>query len=198
MSAETRAIPGTNREGFVPLDAVRARARELAPSEFVAIYFAPVLHVQALPGAAHREGTGTDDAERSFRRTQLADDEPDAAPGAGPIPDSGRYHDRLGFLLKRPGNPFPQMISLGRAMNNDLVVVLETISKMHGYFLLEGSDRWCYTDHRSTNGSAVNGDRLKTGEKRPLRDGDLIRLGFEVQATFRSPGSLHTLLTGMA
>ncbi len=87
------------------------------------------------------------------------------------------------------------MVSLGRVATNDVVVSLETVSKLHGYFLKEG-EGWLYTDYRSTNGTLLNGKVVEKAAKVPLSDGDRIRLGSELEATFLAPGSLHDLLLG--
>lgn len=105
-----------------------------------------------------------------------------------------RYQDRCGFLTKRPGNPFPRMISLGRAANSDLVVAVDSVSKFHGSFTGAGEE-WSFTDEESTNGSRVNGRELEPRRKRELKDGDVLLFGLEVQAVFFLPASLHAHLS---
>ena len=46
-------------------------------------------------------------------------------------PGQGRIPDRLLAVAKRPGAPFPHMISAGRAPNNDVVLPYGTVSKLH-------------------------------------------------------------------
>ena len=64
-----------------------------------------------------------------------------------------------------------------------------------GHFLHEG-DKWIYQDKGSTNGTIVDGKRLKPEEKVPLNDGSRFRLGLELTATFLLPASLHTRAKG--
>ncbi len=101
-----------------------------------------------------------------------------------------RYHGRATFVAKRPGNPFPNMVSIGRATSNDIVIALETISKLHGYFLRE-NDAWYYTDYQSTNGTVINDKRVEKGEKRLVQDGDRMELGLDIGAVFLLPRSLY-------
>src|SRR5207302_1417787 len=122
-------------ERFLALDTVRHLVRRIPQDEFVSKY-GPSIQFSALgDGDASESDDGTKSskgksrtsaAEKSIRRTLAHDDKGAAA----------AYHDRVAFLTKRPGNPFPQMVSIGRAMNNDIVILLETISKLHGYFWL--------------------------------------------------------------
>jgi hypothetical protein len=70
-------------------------------------------------------------------------------------------------LRKRPKNPFAHMVTVGRAENNDIVLPFGTVSKFHGYFLLE-SEGWSFVDAGSTNGTRVDVLRLKAKEPRRL------------------------------
>lgn len=105
------------------------------------------------------------------------------------------YDRRVGILAKRPKNLFPHMISVGRAMTSDLVYLVDTVSKFHGYFVhQEGS--WSFTDQRSSNGTTLNGERMEAGSSRKLADGDKLSLGVTVETQFLSPGSLYDVLHG--
>lgn len=91
---------------------------------------------------------------------------------------------------KRAGsNPFEHMITLGRALNNDLVFDHANVSKFHAYLRLHG-DRWTVSDARSLNGTFVDGVRL-VEEAQPLRDGGVIRLGDGVTCVFLEATSLY-------
>jgi len=177
-------------EGFVTLATIRARAKS-APSaeDFARTCPGPVLLVteelagaSELPGPAPKSPSGS-----GFLIVTLEGQKGGAA--------ARRYHGRLVFVAKRPGNPFPNMISIGRATSNDIVFALETISKLHGYFLREG-DVWFYTDYQSTNGTIVNDRKVQKGEKRLVTDGDRFELGLDVKAQFLHPGSLYERIRG--
>jgi hypothetical protein len=182
-----RAIPGLDAGGFIALTALRGTARRLKLEDFSRIFFAPALLVTAIDvGDEVEAAAGVDPSEvlspveRSFRRTMTESDGGDAS----------AYHEKVAFLAKRPGNPFPDMVSIGRAMNSDIVVSLGTISKVHGFFRNE-KDGWSYSDAQSTNGTLVDGKRLESGSKASLRDGTRIRFGLEIVATLLLPESIY-------
>jgi hypothetical protein len=185
----------TEPEGFVSLATLRAKARAChRPSDFIGACAGPALLVLEDLGAAAT---------------------PSGTPPAGPTPSSSshfqlvtleggsgatsaavkRYHGRVGFIAKRPGNPFPNMISIGRSTSNDVVFALDTISKLHGYFLRE-SDGWFYSDYQSTNGTAINSRKVEKGEKRRLFDGDRLQIGLDLTAQFLSPETLYDHVRG--
>lgn len=175
------SVPGADREGFVPVESLRTAARDLAHSQFLQTYPAPGLLVSpaaeavALPEA-------TDDTKRRSLQTL-------AARSSAAV----RYMDRVGLLVKRPGSPFPGMISVGRAANNDVVLAVNSVSKFHGYFACRRG-LWTFTDHESTNGTTLNGKRLEPGEGVQVNDGDRLRFGLEIEALFLLPESLYTRL----
>ncbi len=83
---------------------------------------------------------------------------------------------RVAPVRKRPGNPFPDRISIGRARNCDIVLRLSYISKLHAHFLVSGpSLRLC--DQRSANGTAINGTALRAGRPTRVGLGDKIEFG---------------------
>ena len=91
---------------------MRAEALRLNREEFLSRYPNPVLWVTPPPGTAGvsaQESNPVDPVE-SYRRTILQDDSLDADPAA-----AAAYLDRVAPLDKRPNNPFPNMISVGRA-----------------------------------------------------------------------------------
>ena len=178
-------------DGFVSLEALKARAKKMTKTEFVASCAGPALVVTGDEGSASSPGAAAGPGGSSFLIVTLEGASSQAAVAAK------RYLGRVVFLAKRPGNPFPNMISLGRATSNDIVIPLETISKLHGYFLREG-DAYFYTDYQSTNGSLVNGKKLDKGEKRLLSDGDRMKLGLDVNAVFLMPATLYARVHGGA
>lgn len=105
-----------------------------------------------------------------------------------------RYLNRVAFLCKRPGNPFAHLVSIGRSMSNDIAIAVDSVSKVHGYFALDG-ERWCFTDHGSTNGSLLNDQPLEAGSKHCLVDGDVLQLGLEVTLEYFSPARLYERAT---
>jgi len=195
------AVPAPSRdaEGFVTLEALRAYGRSVSTEAFAAQFPAPALQVTAVE--AKRLGGGPQEptvVERSIRPTIVSEEEEDVPSRRrtqrfGTETGATRYQKKVAFLVKRPGNPFPQMISVGRAMNNDVALMLGSVSKMHGFFMLEGQT-WSFTDRRSTNGTTLNGTRLEPDKKYPIKDGETLRIGLELVATFLVPQSLYLRL----
>lgn len=180
MAVEQRLVPGLDPDGFIQAGTLRTHAAQ-GPDGFVKTYRAPALLMTIDPAGSRDTSADSKAATRSV--PQLLTIAGQNSGGA-----ARRYVDKVAFLTKRPGNMFPNMISLGRATSNDVVLQLETVSKLHGYFVQEG-DSWTYSDHRSTNGTVLNGRKLEK-QKVVLQDGDLLRFGTDVAAVFLHPRSL--------
>lgn len=184
-------LSGLDSDGFATVERLRIQARR-GEAEFALVYPVPALLLEITAEATDRVQRAVGDRERSFARTAAASlDEVDAAePG-----DIARYVGRVVFLAKRPGNPFPEMITVGRALNNDIAFVIGSISKVHGYFRQEPG-RWSFTDQRSRNGTSHGGRRLASGVAVVLQDGDRLEFGPDIACTFLLPVSLARRLTG--
>jgi hypothetical protein len=96
------------------------------------------------------------------------------------------------FLKKTQLNPFPNMITVGRAENNDVCLPLPSISKMHAYFM--GSQTWRVFDQRSTNGTFMDSTPLAKGESAVVNDGCLLGFGADALAKFFLPKSLYAFV----
>lgn len=176
-------------DGFFSIEKLRARAKS-APS--------PADFARGCPGPAllitedAKKGDGGPKEKPGGSSSFLIVTLEGKATGTSGVT---RYLKRAAFIAKRPGNPFPNMVSLGRATSNDIVIALETVSKLHGYFLREG-DQWFYTDYQSTNGTIINDQRVERSEKRLLADGDRFQIGLDVKGQFLSPVSLYERVRG--
>jgi len=76
---------------------------------------------------------------------------------------------RLVLPVRKVQRIFPNMVTVGRALNNDLIILDEAISKLHAYFTKlggatpsPGPQRLGLVDAGSTNGTWVNDHRLPT------------------------------------
>ncbi|MBN8615159.1 MAG: FHA domain-containing protein [Deltaproteobacteria bacterium] len=67
-------------------------------------------------------------------------------------------------------------ILLGRASSADVVLPHASVSTRHASIEADGV-RYAITDHASLNGTWVNGQRVVSERKKPLRDGDRIDVG---------------------
>jgi hypothetical protein len=183
VNVERASLPGVDPDGFVAADSLTVLARR-SPGEFTVAYPVPALVIEGTVAGHANAKQAVLERERSFARTAQGElDEPrDPA-------ELARYVGRVAFLTKRPGNLFPDMITVGRVFNADITVVVGSVSKVHGYFR-EEAGVWSYTDQRATNGTFVNTKRLAEGERVVLRDGDRLQLGSDVVCTFLGPAAL--------
>lgn len=72
---------------------------------------------------------------------------------------------------------FEDRISIGRALNKDIVFRHASISKFHAYFRLDASSRCAVADAGSKNGTIVNGSRIKSKGAVEVVSGDHIVFG---------------------
>jgi hypothetical protein len=78
-------------------------------------------------------------------------------------------------LIRKVQRTFPNMITVGRTANNDVVIVDESISKFHAYFQPQGKTL-TLADAGSTNGTWVDEEQLSPeGDAVAVRAGSRIR-----------------------
>jgi signal transduction histidine kinase len=77
-------------------------------------------------------------------------------------------------LGDRPFELKGRVVTIGRHPNNDVSLLLESVSRFHAKLDLVGT-RWIVTDLNSSNGTFVNGERIAT--PRVLSEGDVLTLG---------------------
>ncbi|MCO5171962.1 MAG: FHA domain-containing protein [Planctomycetes bacterium] len=97
-------------------------------------------------------------------------------------------------VKKRHGaNPFRNMVTIGRASNNDIELKASEVSKFHGYLTTDATGAVCYADAGSTNGSSVNGVPIPAKSTQRLAPGDELSLG-GILVTFHDPHSFYGFL----
>ena len=96
-------------------------------------------------------------------------------------------------IVKKPQNPYPDRISVGRALNCDVVLRDGTVSKLHGHFAPVSSTEADLVDRGSQNGTKVNGVPLKAEIPKRLAPGDTIIFG-SVAVQFLDAKKLWDLL----
>lgn len=79
---------------------------------------------------------------------------------------------------------------VGREDSADVVIGERSVSKAHAQIHTEEDGTFALVDKGSRNGTKVNGRRVKTGKRVPLRPGDLVTFG-DVLCLFISPELLH-------
>jgi hypothetical protein len=95
-------------------------------------------------------------------------------------------------IVKAPGNPYPDRISVGRARNCDIVMHDASVSKLHAHLRVR-SGGYDLVDLESQNGTRVNGATITAHEPHGLAVGDEIHFGV-VLAQFVDGGRLYDLL----
>lgn len=94
-------------------------------------------------------------------------------------------------VMRRPGAS-SNMITVGRAATNDIVLQGASVSNLHAYLTRE-QGAWVLRDARSSNGTWHGSARVDGPS--PLGEDDLLRFG-DVRARFLSPARFHAFLTG--
>jgi hypothetical protein len=95
-------------------------------------------------------------------------------------------------LAKKPGAPFPDMITVGRTPNNDVVLRDATVSRLHAFFRQRGAG-WLVADAGSKNGSQLDGVPLEPRKERAIGGGQLVRIG-DLELTFYTAAELFRVL----
>ena len=97
-------------------------------------------------------------------------------------------------VTKRPGNPFPERITVGRATNCDIVLRIPSVSKVHAHIVHEAGGTFRLHDNRASNGTALNSEKLDAAESKVVKIGDFIRFG-SVEFQFVDAARLHDIAT---
>lgn len=171
-----------DEHGFVPFEYIQRRIIALSREQFLRDFPVPALLVVFRGNAPDQEHFDPNQSGVQLLTVSVR--------SAGVL----RYLGRVAFVCKKPGNPFAHLISIGRSASNDVTIAVESVSKVHGYLVLEDG-QWRYTDHGSTNGTKINGAKVEKGEKVLLNDGDVLQLGLEVMLEFLTPSALYRRAT---
>jgi hypothetical protein len=139
-------------------------------------------------GVGRHRRTATELAMSESDETQVAGQAPPRW-GSGPGGDIEVYP-----LSKKPGASFPDMITIGRTANNDIVLKDVTISRFHVFFR-QRDGGWFVGDAGSKNGTLVDGDALEPRKERVVASGCNVRIG-DLELTFYTADQLFELLSG--
>ena len=77
-------------------------------------------------------------------------------------------------IVKSSRNVFGSKITVGRAKNNDIIIRASKISKLHAAFIPASKNKYKLQDMGSSNGTSINGVRLKAKESKLLKSKDEI------------------------
>jgi hypothetical protein len=119
-----------------------------------------------------------------------------AAPAIGDPPS--KTPDRLVPVRKSDRNSFQNMISVGRATNNDIVLDHGSVSKLHAFFRpLPDGTGFLLTDSGSSNGTTVDGRRVLPNRGVRLESGQSVVFGGAVKTLFLTPEGIHEHIRGL-
>jgi hypothetical protein len=136
-------------------------ARELPRDRFVRAVTSLLLVVS---------DNGTDSQPIAFRTVAASPAAYRKQPPAGPAAE-------VFEVVKAPGNPYPDQISVGRTRNCDIVLRNPSVSKLHAHFRKDEQGRAVLVDNGSHNGTRVNGRLLTESEPQLVTIGDVIQFG---------------------
>jgi len=103
---------------------------------------------------------------------------------------------RVFKVRKESLNAFVDMITIGRANNNDISLPFGSISKFHAYFKVDG-DIYTLTDAGSTNGTFLNNKQLDPDKPLEVKDGDGMSVSPQVEFTFYRPDSFYVWIKNL-
>ena len=174
-------------ESFRPIAEYLKEASGLTSSLFQAKHKYPVL---LWPQA----GDWIEDT--AFQFETFSSEYSDEPPGEISPSTESQIYETLVIELAKHGSSAPaNMICLGRAANNDIVIANNTVSKLHTYFVVS-KDGAAYevVDANSTNGTVVNNKRLVAYKNKPLFNRDSIQFGPSIQMVYLTPEGFYDLL----
>ena len=86
-----------------------------------------------------------------------------------------------------------QMINIGRTADNDIILPLASISKLHACIILVQNQGTYILDGGSTNGTFIGSERVSS-HKQLIRSGDVIRFGHIIEFEYYEPADLYNLV----
>lgn len=112
-----------------------------------------------------------------------------------PSTESQIYETLVIEIAKHASSAPVNMICLGRAANNDIVVANKTVSKLHTYFVPSEEGNSCeIVDANSTNGTVVNHKRLVAYKNKTLFNRDSIHFGPSIHMVYLTSEGFYDLL----
>ena len=127
---------------------------------------------------------------------KVVPDTPNSYNPPADITTDGWFGDQwmIAEVKKRGTNPVTQFISLGRAMNCDVVLLFPGVSKLHGQFWIENGGIASFSDEGSRHGTQLNGVQLVPHEPRPVKLGDTLKFGHHLELAIRDVKGLLAVL----
>jgi hypothetical protein len=118
-------------------------------------------------------------------------------------PPEGVGEDEIGLNLvlevkKTRDRRFPELITVGRGPENDVVIDNPSISKLHAFFRGNPGDRsFTVVDSRSTNGTLLDGATVPFIRPVELESGGVLIFGGAFRGIFNYPEDLYDYMKMM-
>jgi hypothetical protein len=100
---------------------------------------------------------------------------------------------RIVPVAKRPSNPFPERLTVGRATNCDVVLRVPFVSKVHAHLLIKYDGTMALHDNRPSNYTFHNQKKLAPDATEKLEVGDSVGFG-SLEFEFVDGGRLYDVL----
>lgn len=152
--------------------------------------------------AAEPDPSATAASTLTFDYELGADANTELAPDLGETVDDARLRGRVPAgpvemdlypLVKKPGASFRDRITIGRTINNDVVIADHSVSRLHAYVRL--AEGWLIADAGSKNGSWLDDTELEPRREMVLPPGSVVKLG-DVRLSFYLSAELFDMLGG--
>jgi FHA domain len=151
---------------------------------FLAEHSSPALLIEPREGTKsvliETPSQGSLEATLASAKLLATTNNPNVGPHAGVLLDP---ETEIAWLSKTERNPFQGLITIGRARNNDIVLSVRSVSKVHALFMQQDGE-WFIEDNGSSNRTYLNGRLLEAKTRERLRDGDMLGLGPDACARF--------------
>ncbi len=161
------------------LELVAAAARQTA--EELSTAMAPMSFVGPRP-------PDNDDDDWSFRTASLRTVRENIGGSEVIVDEAFLVHP----IKKTKPGPFANTVLIGRSGSNDMSVLHSSVSKLHARVAIK-PDGMYLSDAGSSNGTTINGRRLKASEELRLVSGDLVLFG-ACHYVVLDAASLHGIL----
>jgi hypothetical protein len=99
-------------------------------------------------------------------------------------------------IAKRKDITEPNMITIGRSPDNDIVIYNKLVSRRHAYLLLNHKEKKCsLIDIGSSNGTFLNDTKITPHEEYQLAEADEISIGPQTKVVYFSSKAFHSFLS---
>jgi hypothetical protein len=175
---------GITVEGSLTLDQFARRMADMAKPGFLAKHPRPFLLIELRKGGLSVKGRFTPEAPTVLEEGEEAQ----ALAGSNLLPSEVAVVP----LDKTGRNEFEEAVTLGRATNNDVVVLYPSVSKLHAVFRIDAEkEAFTVTDADSSFGTVIGTRQIEPGQPATLYSGVAVVFGKAVRSNFFTPGDLY-------